>query len=142
MKGLTVTPAALKLIQECLERNPSVRDPVVALVEMSETLPMNREWGRAFQAGADEKTLRELLLKHHRGDIAKLRTRLVPEVHARDEYLEQSFLDVCGIALHLSAAEIAKMAGWTLDASESGLVLKDATGAVVRPKPLMTLGNL
>lgn len=142
MKALTVTDAALKLIRECLDRSPSVPDPAVALVEMSETLPMNPEWGRAFRAGADEQTLRELLLKHHRGDIAKLRTRLIPEVHPRHDYLEQSFLDVCGIALYLPAAESAKMVGWTLDANESGLVLKDANGAVVRPKPLMTVGNL
>lgn len=117
-------------------------DPAVALVEMSEALPMNREWGRAFRAGADEETLRKLLLEHHRSDIAKLRTRLVPEVRSRHEYLEPSFLDVRGITMYFPAAEITKMAGWTLDASDNGLVLKDANGVVVRPKPLMTLSNL
>jgi len=138
MSSLTITEAALGLIQECLSGNPSVPDPAVALVEVSSPLAMNPEWARALRAGADEHSLRELLIKHHGDDLPKLRTRLVPEVRPRHEYLEKTFVEVGGITFHFSPEMLKVMAGWTLDAGQDGLILKDANGTVVRPRPLVT----
>jgi hypothetical protein len=133
MSPLTITEAALAIIQECLSKSPSVPDPAVALVEVSSPLAMNPEWARAFKAGADEQSLRELLMKHHGEDLPKLRTRLVPEVRSRHDFLEKTFVEVGGITFHLSPDT---QVGWILDAGQDGLILKDANGVVVRPKPL------
>ena len=126
---MTITTAASDMIRDRL-REAEVRNPVVCLVEGSETPP---EITEALERGAKETELERISL----AALAKVPKYLYPAIYPRSHFL-WCFARIHGFRFaplfaHPSFARRAMKTG-ILDVAEQGLVLKDADGMVVLPR--------
>jgi hypothetical protein len=126
---MTITPAAADMIRDWL-RHSAVADPVVCLIQVSNTPPEILE---ALKRGASRKEIEQIAV----AALAKEPKYLYPGIYPRSNYL-WLFRTVGGFRFapffaHPAHARYAMKRG-VLDVGERGLVLKDADGTVVLPK--------
>jgi len=128
---MTITTAAAALIRDLLRRS-DISNPVVCLGQVSNT-PV--EVTEALKRGADKKELQEITL----GALESEPKHLYPLIYPRSHFLWIFTTRIQGIPFaslffHPASARQAMKRG-LLDVAERGLVLKDADGTVVLPKP-------
>ena len=131
---ITVTDSALALIQSELKRHQEILDPVVSLAEESSALRINPKLAQAIEQGADSETVRRMLTELHQSDLQTLKTRLVPMIKSRADYVEKNSISLRGVPFCLSALEIQAMKGWSLDVRDGSLVLINERGVQMKPR--------
>lgn len=127
---MTITSAAAEVIRSCL-RGSDEPNPVVCLVEFSNT---PKEIAEAVQREPRRKEVLEKALKVHESGPRYV----YPFIYPRSRFL-WLFQTIQGFRFaplfaHPPHARLAMKRGM-LDAAERGLVLKDADGSQVLPKP-------
>ena len=128
---MTITTAAAEIIREQLRRSP-LRDPVVCLVQSCNTPP---EIQQALERGASRKEIEQI----SEAALAKVPKYLYPAIYRRSQFLWILTTKIGGFPFarpfaHPPYARQAMKNG-VLDVAERGLVLRDANGTVVMPKP-------
>ena len=129
---MTVTAAAAEVIRDWL-RASKLNSPVVCLVQTSNTPP---EIVEALKRGAPLKEIRQMAP----AALAKEPKYLVPAVYPRSHFLWIFTTMIAGFRFasplfHPPHARRAMKRGLLDVASSRGLVLKDADGTVVLPRP-------
>ena len=133
---MTITTAAATLIRDHLRRS-TVPYPVVCLGQVSNT---PAEVTEARRQGVKKKKLQEIAWR----SLTSEPKYLYPLIYPRSHFLWIFTTTIQGITFaslifHPGEAREAMKRG-QLDVAERGLVLKDADGTVVLPKP--TIGAL
>ena len=128
---MTITTSAAALIRDHLRRS-TVPHPVVCLGQVSNT---PAEVTEALRRGAKKKELQEIASRA----LASEPKYLYPLIYPRSHFLWVFTTTIQGIPFasllfHPASVREAMKRG-ELDIAERGLVLKDADGTVVLPKP-------
>jgi hypothetical protein len=126
---MIITDAAAEVIREALRRT-SVPKPVVYLIEATPDGDMPPEVASALRHRASEKSIRDALAK-----TVHLPRYLFPAIY--DLTLSRWLFSrkIGGFLFFCPPGLRGEMKRGTLDVAPRGLVLKDAKGAVVRPRP-------
>jgi hypothetical protein len=133
MIRLTITPAALEVIQRAL-RNSSIADPAVYLIEASEEVSVPPDLGRAVIQGDRAEINRQLSSIRETTTYKHLRRRLVPAIYPRKQFPMWHMRSIEGIPF-VTPGKLAKLLdGGTLEVAEYGLQLRNADGVVVLPQ--------
>jgi hypothetical protein len=128
---LTITTAAAAMIRDHLQRS-DVPNPVVCLGQVSTT---PAEVTEALKRGAKKKELQEIASRALESETKYL----YPLIYPRSHFLWVFTTTIQGfpfasLFFHPASARQAMKRG-LLDVAARGLVLKDADGTVVLPKP-------
>jgi len=126
---MIITDAAADVIREALQRT-SVPKPVVYLIEATPDRDMPPEFADAVRHGASAESIREGLSR-----AKHLPRFLFPAIYHRTLF-RWLFAKKIGEFLFFCPPGLrGEMKRGTLDVAQRGLVLRDTTGAVVRPRP-------
>jgi hypothetical protein len=133
MIRLTITPAALEVIQSAL-RSSSIVDPAVYLIEASEEISVPPDLGRAIIQGDDAEIIQQLSSIRETSAYKHLRRRLVPAIYPRKQFPTWHVRSIAGIPF-IAPGKLAKLLdGGTLEVAGNGLQLRNADGIVVLPQ--------
>jgi hypothetical protein len=125
----TITDAAAEVTRNVLRRT-SVPKPVVHLIEITKEKDVPSEVASAFRVGASEESTRDGVAR-----LMQLPKLLIPAIYHQTPFRWLFSKKIDGLLFFCPPGLRAEMSGATLDVAERGLVLKDAHGAIVRPKP-------
>ena len=126
---MIITDAAAERIREALRRT-SLRKPIVYLIEATPAENMPPEVANALRYGANDESIREGIAK-----ATHLPRFLFPALYHRTLFRWLFSKRIGGFLFFCPPGLRGEMKRGTLDVAQRGLVLKDARGTVVRPRP-------
>ena len=128
-QAMTIPEAAAEVIREALRRS-RIDDPVVYLIEATPDRELPPEIADAVRHGASDESIREVFPKAT--DMPRF---LFPAIYPRTGF-RRLFSKQVGEFLFVCPADLrVMMKDAVLDVARRGLVLKDANGTVVKPRP-------
>ena len=128
---MTITSAAAQFIRDYLRRT-EVSNPVVCLIESSNP---PREIVEAVKRDPHRKEVLEMALRAHEAGPRFVYPYVYPRSHFLWIFTTIQGFHFAPIFFHPRQARRAMKRG-QLDVAERGLVLKDAVGTVVLPRPV------